>query len=336
MLKQLQTNRLTFLGRYWHEHVTLSRLFASSHNLKILSFGCSTGEEAFLLKRLFPQATVFGCDVDWDALKRANALAGDQAIFFVSDQKKISEFGPFDIIICNSVLVSQTGSKVSSNPQLWLETLSLLDENLAPGGILQIINSNIPFRFHPCSNGYEKAQSNILLGCSFVDMFDLDSNHLCSGIGGVGWSCHLPQHKGEEYWHHLEPDDLDIIHWRKLGENHNVNTPQDEIIPNLAQTRIIASGTSTYSPQSLTDVDGPITFVEVATSWKALSVEAVRIEREHRRVWFDGSKLEPKTTIVDLMGSEATAFLESVSGRRSSSIALDGMLSPQANRSISF
>src|SRR4051812_759619 len=106
--RQLQTNNKTFVGRYWTEHAVLRRYVPSDAGLAILSFGCSTGEELVSLAALFPGARLFGCDIDWHNLSAARALLGRAATIFESRDDEIVRHGPFDVIVCNSVLMSHT------------------------------------------------------------------------------------------------------------------------------------------------------------------------------------------------------------------------------------
>ena len=339
-LEQLQTNNRTFLGRHWQEHSVLSRMFSAHHGLRILSFGCSTGEELVSLQALFPGAEIFGCDVDWYSLQKARALLSGSANIFHSDGELINENGPYDIIVCNSVLLSRTtrkdGKASGIDTKRWLETVDLLDSVLKPGGIIQIINSNIPFRLHPCFKGYQKQSSDLLVGCNFVDMFDLESRHLCSGVSGVGWSSHVPQHLGEKDWDRLIPDDLDVIHWRKSGGDKGPGVPNDEKLPNLIVAKSLAEGQTSYRPIVASDKTRPTSYVEVKSVWKAVSNEYVQINRTHSRVWFDGSTVRECHTVIDIDGVEATAFIEATLGRRSTRLSSQQIFSAQPIRSAGF
>jgi hypothetical protein len=337
---QLQTNSRTYVGRHWQEHSVVSRMVADSRETRILSFGCSTGEELMTLRLLFPNARLFGCDIDWSALQKARSLNGANAEIFFSSDEAIECSGPFDLIVCNSVLLSHTtvknGVRSGVDPNLWLDTIAMLDKSLAPGGVLQIVNSNIPFRLHPCAANYSAEKSNLLLGCNFVDMFDLENRHLCTGVPGVGWSCHLPQHLAEEYSSLLKPVDLDVFHWRKEGNGRTFSAPQDEIIPNMPRGKVLATGSSSYQPTPPANSSKPRTYVQVSSVWEALTVDCVRITRTHSRVWFDDIPVSESVTTVDLVGPEATVFLESVSGRRSSRLAFDAMFNAAPVRAPSI
>lgn len=337
--QQLQTNNLTFLGRHWTEHCVLRRYFDSDRDLSILSFGCSTGEELLSMKALFPGARLFGCDVDWYNLMKARALLGSDALIFQSSDATIQMHGPFDIILCNSVLLaSSTGLKAAPkgiSPGLWGDVVSLLDSALKPGGVLQIINSNIPFRFHPIHAQYRALPSALFSGPNFVDLFDLSGVHLCAGVSGVGWSGMLHQHLAREGWKQLLPSDLEDIHFRKNGGAELPSTAKDERIPNLVAGKSLATGTTSYRP-AIPSGESASSYTEVDVSWHALGVDAVRLERVAQRIWFDGTTASTKTATVDMTGPEATAFLESTMGRRSSRLSFESVLNAKAIHSASF
>lgn len=337
---QLQNNNLTFLGRHWTEHCVLRRYFDSDHQLSILSFGCSTGEELISIKSLFPCAKLYGCDIDWHNLIKARALLGKDACIFHSNESTIENHGPFDIILCNSVLLTsgsnnQTPSR-GIDPTLWKDTISLLDSCLKPGGIIQIINSNIPFRLHPKFDNYQVLQSSLFNGPNFVDLFDLDGTQLCSGVSGAGWSGMLHRHIAREGWQQLIPSDLEDIHFQKKeGDKAKPKYLLDEKIPNLSSNNFLASGSTSYRPQiPLNDFRSSFTIVEV--SWRAIKVDAVSLERVSKRIWFDGNCISTKKASIDMIGAEATAFIESVIGQRSSRISFESLLNARAIRSNSF
>jgi len=338
--RQLHTNNRTFLGRYWTEHSVLRRFIPDDHGLSILSFGCSTGEEIVTIRSLFPGARVYGCDVDWRNVQTARALVGTGATVFQSGADGIDRHGPFDVILCNSVLLTPTslrnGRRAGIDPVLWVDVVTQLDAALKPGGILQMINSNIPFRYHPAAAGYRPLSSALVLGPNFVDQFDLDGRHLCTGVSGTGWSSILSRHLGEEAWQALLPSDFHDVHFRKRGGTSTVPPVDDESIPSLPSTGPgWACGTATYRPHLPVD-PRPSTHVEVDVTWTATGVDSVRLERTARRIWFDGSEAVSRRTVVDLGGSAATVFIESVSGRRSTHLSIDELFDAQPIRSASF
>jgi hypothetical protein len=336
---QLQTNNKTFLGRYWTEHTVLRRYVPSDNGVSILSFGCSTGEELAGLQVLFPAARLFGCDIDWHNLQCARALLGDRATIFASADGEVLRHGPFDVILCNSVLMGPTtvksGRKQGIDAARWTDVLGVLAEALKPGGILQIINSNIPFRFHPAAAGFQPLRSPLVLGPNFVDQFDLRGRHLCSGVAGVGWSAVLSRHLGEEAWPDMLPTDLQDVHFCKTGR---ILVPQPvggEEIPNLPGGDCLVGGTMTYRPTPIDD-PRPATHIEIDVAWQSVGADGVRLRRSARRIWFDGRVVDLGDSTVEMTGATATAFLEASTGRRSTRLTMETLASPAAIRAPAF
>jgi hypothetical protein len=332
--KQLQTNNKTFLGRYFQEYSILRRRIRSDKDLSILSFGCATGEELATIRSFFPAADLFGCDIDWYSLQRARALLGSDAVIFDSSPQEIARHGPYDIIICNSVLLQPTGIKsgrrLGIDPALWADVVGLLDSVLKDKGILQIINSNIPFRLHPVAANYQVLPSALILTPNFVDQFSLEGEHLCSAVAGVGLSAVLSRHLGEDHWSKLQPTDLQDVHFQKGGAAPSPAL-DDEHLPNLPAAASRASGSMTYDTQVSND-RRPSTHLSVELAWHSVGTDAIHLERTARRTWFDGSIVWTGKSVVEMAGTTATAFIEAALGRRSSRLSLDDIIGAQAIR----
>lgn len=331
----LQTNNGTYVGRYWTEHSVLRRYVPSDKELKILSFGCSTGEELLTLQLLFPNAHLYGCDNDWSNLARARAVLKDNAVVFHSNDEEILRHGPFDIIICNSVLLRPTRLvekiKTAIDPTEWSSVVATLDQALKPGGILQIINSNIPFRLHRAASGYEALRSPLILGPNYTDQFDLNGKHLCSAVPGTGFSAILNRHLGEAEWRLMRPTDLEDVHFRKSGGDTRVVPVENEAIPNMNAAGTVASGSTTYRPE-ISEDRRPSTHTEIDVHWTAFKNGDVRLHRSARRVWFDGSIASSTKIEIDMTGPVAGVFIESAIGRRSTRISMDLLLGARASQ----
>jgi hypothetical protein len=335
MLAHLQRSGATYFGRYFNEYSVLRRLTPSDEGLKILSFGCAGGEELATLRAFFPGASLYGCDVDWTELARARALVGRDAVVMESRADLIASAGPFDVIVCNSVLVDKTtvqdGVARALDPAIWRSTLDLLDDALVPGGLLQIVNANIPFRLHPRAAGYRPVRSPLILGPHFVDLFDVEGALLCSGAPTFWKSELVPYHFAEAGADRLTPDDFHDVHFRKQGGAGVPDDIADEIAPNLAFDRVVASGSTSYRPAPLRrprDVR-LVTSVEIDVAWSASITSRVRLERTMRRIWFDGDVALTRSATIDLDGAEAAAFIDAVTGRRSADLAFRQLVSPE-------
>ena len=336
LIPQLQTNNKTYWGRYLIEHQVLSRYVDCGKPLSILSFGCSTGEELLLIHKLLPNASLYGCDVDWHNLQTARALLGERATVFHSTSDNVQRNGPYDVILCNSVLLRHTeagsdGKKSGIDREIWNSVLLLLDASLRDGGILQIINSNIPFRFHTVYQHYKPLRASILIGSNFVDQFDYDGRHLCTGVGGLGWSSHLYRHLGEKHWQDLVPTDLTDIHFLKDSSGYQSPPPavnQDISVSTAQPHHLTARGSSLYSTEQDLSDSRPSTKTEVVLTWSSYGADFVSIEREIKFYWFDGTLVESSAFKQQLTGAAAGNFLESCTGRPSSRLFLDKLVQP--------
>ena len=180
------------------------------------------------------------------------------------------------------------------------------------------------------AGGYASLDSPLLLSPHFVDQFTLDGTHLCTGVSGTGFSALLNRHLGEECWADLKSGDLRYVHFQKAGER-KLLPAVDEIIPNMTTRKEIASGTATYS-SSLTDDVRPCAYLQVDVTWRALGSDSVLIDRLVKQVWFDSSIVHQSSATVGMTGASAMAFVEAVSGRRSSHLELEHLSNPRIRR----
>ena len=149
--------------------------------LKILSFGCSNGSEISSLRSYFPEALIFGCDVNEGALRAASeALFMDEAFLFRSSPEEILRHGPFDVIFAMSVLCrfpdSMKHDLVDLTPVYSHENfrrgVRLLAESLRDDGILCLYNTNYSFSQLDVARGFRVISSPLIAGNGFVDQFD--------------------------------------------------------------------------------------------------------------------------------------------------------------------
>jgi trans-aconitate methyltransferase len=108
---------------------------------RILSFGCSSGEECVTLAEYFPKAEIIGADINPVILLQARKHRSDRIRFVYAGDRILSGLGGFDAIFCMAVLRSagHYPFEIYEERALFLETL------LRPGGLLVIHNS--PYRF---------------------------------------------------------------------------------------------------------------------------------------------------------------------------------------------
>jgi SAM-dependent methyltransferase len=141
-----QTTALTKLNRYPAIFSACQKYFHSREELKILSFGCSTGEEVLTLRQYFPRAIIVGAEINRSLLSACRRLSVDDRIAFIySDPDEIRRHAPFDAVFCMAVLqrtphcVADLG--LDSLKDLYPfekfdRQISELDRLLEPGGLL--------------------------------------------------------------------------------------------------------------------------------------------------------------------------------------------------------
>jgi len=140
--------------------------------LRILSFGCATGEEVFTLRRYFPEAELIGVDINPWNLKIGRQRNSDSKIHFMKPENlhKFGEF--FDAIFCMAVLQrSENNQPDVSN--CWRsypfdkfeEQVYRLDGMLSVGGLLIIEHTN--YRF--CDVGFSNRFSVIPLDSDYLN-----------------------------------------------------------------------------------------------------------------------------------------------------------------------
>ena len=145
--------------------------------LKVLSFGCSTGEEIVTLRSIFGDtAALFGCEIEPVALAEASATTGHLATIFKSDRAAIRDHGPFDLINCASVLCLNppTDMQTLFPPAEFDELLGVLDSALRPGGLIALTNASYRLQDSPLAPYYDPVRSDIVFSSGFVNIYAHD------------------------------------------------------------------------------------------------------------------------------------------------------------------
>lgn len=103
-----QTTSLTYMDRYPDIFSACRNYFKNKPDLKILSYGCSTGEEVLTLRKYFPHAHIIGAEINKSSLAKCRKLPVDDKITFVySTDQEIQKHGPYDAVFCMAVLQRQ-------------------------------------------------------------------------------------------------------------------------------------------------------------------------------------------------------------------------------------
>lgn len=155
----------------------------SKNNLKILSFGCSTGEECVSLQQYFPEGQIIGADINMNNLKIASRTNSSQQIkFILSTSEHLISNGPYDIIFALSVLCRWDDTKDLDNCSSiypftkYQETVGQLFELLNNGGLLVIYNANFMIEDTNYSKQLIPCHLSSVTNSGFVHKFDRNNN----------------------------------------------------------------------------------------------------------------------------------------------------------------
>jgi SAM-dependent methyltransferase len=163
---QFQTYNYTLPDRYpWLFQFAAASLAAAS-NLRLLSFGCSRGDETLTLRKYFPNAAIKGVDVDPANIAhcRSRLPAGPPRLlsFATAATTELEPAESYDAIFCLAVLcrgdLTTTNAQVCS-PSLLFEnfetTVADFARCLKPGGILFLHTTNFRFCDAACAADFD-------------------------------------------------------------------------------------------------------------------------------------------------------------------------------------
>jgi len=146
-----QTTTLTWMDRYPGVFAACRDHLAGRQDLRILSFGCSTGEEVVTLRQYFPGATIVGAEINRRNLAACRRRRLDDRVSFLrSEPEAIARHGPYDAVFCMAVL-QRTPHAVESDGirslariypfEKFDRQVQQLDRWLKAGGLLVIHHS---------------------------------------------------------------------------------------------------------------------------------------------------------------------------------------------------
>lgn len=162
--QQQQLSTWTNLNRYPSLFKSVSSIFKSHESLRILSFGCSSGEELETLDRIyFKFSNIHGVDINKEALISARAKS------YVNNKVEVYELESFlgsiqryNLIFALSVLCRWPDTKNKSSIDhlypfgTFEDAINLLDSRLDIGGYLVVFNANYRFEDTAISSSYQK------------------------------------------------------------------------------------------------------------------------------------------------------------------------------------
>lgn len=153
--------------------------------LRLLSFGCSTGEECFSLRRYFPTAWIDGIDVNKKNIRVCEARNQDPRIRFgLSTANLVGRHRFYDAVFAMSVLCRWPQTKeVDSSADVYPfdkfdETVRTLDSLVGPNGLLVIYNANFRFTDTDTSGRYEALSVPGFENSGFVHLFSREDRKL--------------------------------------------------------------------------------------------------------------------------------------------------------------
>lgn len=178
-----------------------SRVFAAAaarfgstkpnRELRILSFGCSIGDEIGTLRVAFPNSRIFGCDTNLSVLEICRKTFRDfpGVEFFASINHNIAQNGPYDLIVASAVLCLNPSPADYANVfpfSKFDDIVSFFDENLADNGILIISNAGYRFVDTNISKNFKIIRSDVVLSNGFVNVFNKDGSKYLSQLENCG------------------------------------------------------------------------------------------------------------------------------------------------------
>jgi len=146
---------------------------------KILSFGCSTGEECVSLRSYFPEAEIIGADINKQNLKKAkkrNLAPGIK--YMLSTNENLESNGPYDLVFAMSVLCRWKDTEhVQSCENIYPfekfnESVEHLYSLLSTDGILVVYNANFLIEDTTIAEFLKPIKVNSIKDSGFVHKFN--------------------------------------------------------------------------------------------------------------------------------------------------------------------
>ncbi len=170
-------------------------------DIRILSFGCSIGDELATLRVLFPQAEIHGCDIDEEALVRARDSVGHLAGVFLSDEAEILRRGPYDLICAFSSLCIHPFRSEEETARIFPFTrfesmIGLFHDCLRDGGILATRNMNYLLADTRHGPAFSTVRSNAIVRSGFVPILRPDGGLIFNALHAPAGPVHFIQDSG--------------------------------------------------------------------------------------------------------------------------------------------
>jgi SAM-dependent methyltransferase len=190
-----QDDGTTGLDRYPTIFAFVREALGDGEALRLLSFGCATGEEVLSLRRYFPRAHLLGIDINPRHIAVARArpdLARDARVTIEqAGSLRDQPDGAFDAIFCLSVLrrgLLNVGRRDRCDPHLRFadfdRQIAEFARCLRPGGLLAVRNSNFRLRDASAAGQFEVALRLRLAPDPGTPLFGPDNRRLADQAYG--------------------------------------------------------------------------------------------------------------------------------------------------------
>ncbi len=160
--KYRQRSILTKQDRYPLLFASAAKYLSTYPHPRILSFGCSTGEEVFSIGNYIPDADITGVDINRWCIGQCKIKYPSERFSFMHSLS--SEFilsDKFDAVFCMAVFQRAENRLNKNNKTSDLYTfiefesdITMLHEKLNPGGLFIIDNADFSFADTSCSRFY--------------------------------------------------------------------------------------------------------------------------------------------------------------------------------------
>jgi hypothetical protein len=178
--REIQVSTATQPDRYpgvFQAAAELSQAVHGGRALKVLSFGCSTGDELVSLRAYFPDADLFGCDIKPEMVAAAAEATAGMATVFQSTPANLALHGPFDVIFAMSVFClhgPDAGNIDTMFPfARFEESVAALAEHGAPDFVYVLYNSAYFFQeTAACRAGFAEIRHCAIPENGFVNRYD--------------------------------------------------------------------------------------------------------------------------------------------------------------------
>lgn len=185
-LEQNQEGHATHDNRYPDIFAKIESMYKEDPTKKLLSFGCSHGNEVRTLRKYLPLSTVHGIDVDAGIIAGNKKGNTDKNVEYFSDANEV-EGKSYDMVLAMSVLCHSPDPPIHF--EVFNRTVELIDKLVAKGGYMVMYNTNYKFTDTEVSKRYDNVgehdksfQFRSGDGTPLYDK-DVDVAHICDQPG---------------------------------------------------------------------------------------------------------------------------------------------------------